>query len=71
MMINNAFFDKNFQVFTDFRTTWSQQPLKTGRGMIDMAWVGPNVDEEEGKDLPSLITILNLHGDAQNHELQL
>ena len=41
--------------------------------MIDMAWRGPQFDEEDLKngDLSTLITIFNLHGDAQRHELQL
>ena len=38
-----------------------------------MAWRGPQFDEEDPKegDLPTLITIFNLHGDALENRLQL
>ena len=41
MVINKAFFDKNFQVFTDYRTVQGQKIKEDSRGMIDMAWRGP------------------------------
>jgi hypothetical protein len=38
--INKAFFDNNFQVFLDSRSTGGQQPLQHN-GLIDITWLGP------------------------------
>jgi hypothetical protein len=48
------------------------QQKKLSLGMIDVAFAGPELTDTEDKkpDLPDLITVMNLHGDANDEKLK-
>lgn len=67
-IINGSLFPNANRVFCEVAFTHGMQARNKSVGMIDIAFAGPElIDTLEGNkipDLPELLTVMNLHGDA-------
>lgn len=71
-IINRALFPGANRVFSEIAFTHGMQQKNLSLGMIDVAFAGPELTDTEDKkpDLPDLITVMNLHGDANDEKLK-
>jgi len=60
------------RVFCEVAFTEGMKDKKYSIGMIDVAFAGPELTDSEDKkpDLPDLLTVMNLHGDANDDNLK-
>lgn len=67
-IINGSLFPNANRVFCEVAFTYGMQPRDKSVGMIDLAFAGPELietlDGEKQPDMPDLLTVMNLHGDA-------
>ena len=67
-IINGSLFPNANPVFCEVSMTHGMQPRNKSVGMIDIAFAGPELidtqEEEKKPDLPDILTVMNLHGDA-------
>lgn len=70
--INRALFKGANRVFSEAAFTINMMPKRTSIGLIDLAFAGPELKDTELRepDLPNLLTVLNLHGDANDQRLK-
>lgn len=66
--INRTLFAGANRVFMQIHFTYEMQEKKNSLGMIDLAFAGPELTDEEEKkpDLPDLLTVLNFHGNPKD-----
>lgn len=60
------------RVFCEIAFTDGMQDKKHSLGMIDLAFAGPELTDtgEKKPDLPDLLAVMNLHGDANDEKLK-
>lgn len=68
--INRTLFKGANRVFTEIAFTSKMEPKSNSIGMVDLAFAGPELEDtqEKNPDLPDLLSVLNLHGDANDKE---
>lgn len=68
--INRTLFS-GLRVFSEIAFTSQMRPKEKALGMIDVAFAQPELTDtkpKKEKDLPDLLTVLNLHGNPHDHK---
>jgi hypothetical protein len=67
--INRTLFS-GLRVFSEIAFTSQMRPKEKSLGMVDLAFAQPELTDTKPKmkDLPDLLTVLNLHGNPHDHQ---